>query len=371
MARTWAIVAGGGTAGHVLPGLAIARALVAAGHDPASIHFVGSERGIDATLVPPAGFGLTVLPGRGIQRRLTPANLGAAWGLVRAFAIALRLVARHRPAVVVALGGYASLPCGLAAVLRRVPIVVAEANALPGAANRVLGRFARASAVAFPGTALPRAVVTGNPVRPEMAAVDRSEAGRAAARRTLGLPEGRRVLAVFGGSLGARRINEAAFALGEAWRDRSDVAVRHAVGSRDWPELGPRAPAPPPGGLVYQAVEYEERMPDVFAAADLVVCRAGASTLAELTTVGVPSVLVPLPIASEDHQAVGARVLAAAGAAVWVRDADLTPEWLAAEAGALLADEARLAAMGEAARTLGRPDAAASVAALVEEHARA
>ncbi|HEX8582482.1 MAG TPA: glycosyltransferase, partial [Acidimicrobiales bacterium] len=217
----------------------------------------------------------------------------------------------------------------------------------------------------------PRAVVTGNPVRPEMAAVDPSPAGRAAARAALGLPDGRRVLAVFGGSLGARRINEAALALGEAWRDRGDVAIRHAVGSRDWPDVEGRLPDPPPGGLVYQAVEYEERMPDVFAAADLVVCRAGASTLAELTVVGVPSVLVPLPIASEDHQTVGARVLADAGAAVWVPDADLGAERLAAEAEALLADDARLAAMAEAARRLGRPDAAARVAALVEEHARA
>lgn len=371
MDRTWCLVAGGGTAGHVLPGLAIAGALVAAGHDPATIHFVGSERGIDAKLVPPAGFGLTVLPGRGIQRRLTAANLAAAWGLVRAFATAVRLVRRHRPAVVVALGGYASLPCGLAAVLCRVPVVVAEANAVPGAANRVVGRFAKASAVAFPGTRLPRAVVTGNPIRPEMAAVDRSPAGRAAARRALGLPEDRLVLAVFGGSLGARRINEAAIALADAWRDRTDVAVRHAVGSRDWPDVAGRLPGPPAGGLVYQAVEYEDRMPDVFAAADLAVCRAGASTLAELTAAGLPAVLVPLPIASEDHQAVGAEVLAEAGAAVWVRDDELTAAWLAEQAGALLADPARLAAMGDAARRLGRPDAAARVAALVEEHARA
>lgn len=371
MGATWALIAGGGTAGHVLPGLSIARALVAAGHDPGTIHFVGSERGIDHKLVPPAGFGLTVLPGRGIQRRLTAANVGAVLGLARAFLAAVSLVRRRRPAVVVALGGYASVPCGLAAVLWRVPVVVAEANALPGLANRVLGRFAKASAVSFPGTELPRAVLTGNPVRSEMVAVDRTPAGRTAARTALGLPEDRKVVAVFGGSLGARRINEAAMALAAAWRDRTDVAVRHAVGSRDWPDLAPRLPQLPPGGLVYQAVEYEDRMPELFAAADVAVCRAGASTLAELTTAGLPAVLVPLPIASEDHQTVGARVLAEAGAAVWVPDAELTPERLAAEAGALLDDDDRRAAMAAAARSLGRPDAAARVAALVQEHARA
>ena len=162
----WAVIAGGGTAGHTLPGIAIARALVALGHDPATIHFVGSERGSEARLVPAAGFAVTLLPGRGIQRRLTLANVGAVWGLLRALVRAFVLLARHRPKVVVAMGGYASVPCALSAVVLRIPIVVAEQNAVPGLANRLTARFAKAAAVSFPGTALPRAVLTGNPVRP-------------------------------------------------------------------------------------------------------------------------------------------------------------------------------------------------------------
>ena len=181
---TWALIAGGGTAGHTLPGIAIGRALVVRGHAASSVHFVGSARGSEVRLVPEAGFTLTALPGRGIQRKLTLDNVGAVVGLVRAFGKALGLIHRRRPSVVVALGGYASVACALAAVLYRIPIVVAEQNAVPGAANRVVARFARAAAVSFPGTDLPRAVVTGNPVRPETLAVDRAR-DRAAARRAI------------------------------------------------------------------------------------------------------------------------------------------------------------------------------------------
>ena len=138
--RTHALIVGGGTAGHVLPGIAIGRELVARGHQPESIHFVGSERGVERTLVPEAGFDLTVLPGRGIQRRVTRENIGAVIGLVRAFARSASLLRRHRPDVVVALGGYASVPAGVWAILRRVPIVVAEQNAVPGLANTIIAR---------------------------------------------------------------------------------------------------------------------------------------------------------------------------------------------------------------------------------------
>ncbi|GIT00524.1 MAG: hypothetical protein CM1200mP26_22360 [Acidimicrobiales bacterium] len=161
------LIAGGGTAGHVLPGLAIAEALVNSGvvENQSSVYLVGSRRGIEVDLVPPTGFDLTVLPGRGIQRRLALANLAAGIGLLCGFVQALILVIRRRPAVVVSLGGYASIPCALAALVLRVPVVVAEQNAVPGAANRLTGRFARACAVSFPGTDLPRSTMTGNPVR--------------------------------------------------------------------------------------------------------------------------------------------------------------------------------------------------------------
>ncbi|MEA2931614.1 MAG: UDP-N-acetylglucosamine--N-acetylmuramyl-(pentapeptide) pyrophosphoryl-undecaprenol [Actinomycetota bacterium] len=374
--RTWAIVAGGGTAGPIVPGLAIGRALVARGHPASSIHYVGSERGMDADMVPKAGFGLTVLPGRGFARRLSPRgmvdNAGAAWGLTRALARAVALVRRRRPAVVVAVGGYAGVPCGLAAAAARVPLVVVEQNAVPGAANRLLGRFAKASAVSFPGTDLPGAVVTGNPVRPEILAVDRSDAGRAAARAALGIPDGRKVVAVTGGSLGALRINRAVLGAAERWAGRRDLAVRHAVGARDWELVQAGQPTLPPDGegLVYQPVRYEDRMGLLMAAADLLVCRAGGNTVAEAAVVGLPAVLVPLPNAPGDHQTANARALADAGGAVLVPDGELDADRLVTEVDRLLADDARLAAMGRAAATVGRRDAAERVAALVEEHAR-
>lgn len=369
MAETFALVAGGGTAGHVLPGIAIAQALVARGHDPATIHYVGSERGIESRLVPEAGFGLTLLPGRGIQRRLTLANVGAVIGLARAFVMAFALVARRKPRVVVALGGYASVACALAAAGQRVPIVVHEQNAVPGLANRVVARLARASAVSVDGTRLPRPVVTGNPVRAALLEIDRADdAGDA--RTALGLPADRKVVAVFGGSLGARRINLAVVDALTTWADRRDLAIRHAVGERDWDLVQSRLPTLPDGGLVYQPVRYEDRMDLVLSACDLAVCRAGATSVAELAVLGVPSVLVPLPGAPGDHQGANGRVLERAGAAVLVPDDELDRDRFVEVVGQLLGDPARLAAMAKAAATLGRPDAADRVADLVEAHAR-
>jgi UDP-N-acetylglucosamine--N-acetylmuramyl-(pentapeptide) pyrophosphoryl-undecaprenol N-acetylglucosamine transferase len=364
------VIAGGGTAGHVLPAIAVARALVARGHDREQILFVGSRRGLEARLVPEAGFRVVLLPGRGIRRRVSLANVGAVAGLVAAIVRAIWLLARRRPTAVLAVGGYAGVPAAVGAVVLRVPLVLAESNAVAGAANRLVGRWARAAAVAFPGTGLRREVLTGSPVRPEILQADRSPAGRARARQLLGLPGDRAILAVTGGSLGARNINEVTLGLAAAWADRGDVAIHHVVGRRDWPDVSARLPPALTGGLYYQAVEYEERMADVLIAADLVLGRAGGTTLAELTALGVASVLVPLPIAPDDHQTVGARRLVEAGAAVVIPDGELTVECVAATVDGLFADHFRLAAMAAAAARMGHPDAAERVADLVEEHAR-
>lgn len=365
----WAVIAGGGTAGHTLPGIAIGRALVARGHDAATIHFVGSERGSEARLVPEAGFSITLLPGRGIQRSLTLANVGAVWGLLKAVAHAFGMLRRHRPAVVVAMGGYASVPCALAAIVLRIPIVVAEQNAVPGAANRLTARFADTAAVSFPGTDLPRAVLTGNPVRPEVLAVDRDR-DRAGARAALGIAEGQTVLLAFGGSLGSLRINEAVVGAVPGWHPGEALTVRHVIGERDWEALTEAPPVPGDDAVVYVPVRYEDDMPRAFAAADLVLSRSGATTVAELGAIGVPAILVPLPGAPGDHQTANARALVDADAAVLVPDAELTAERLVREVDALLATPGRLDAMARAARTTAHRDAGDAVAALVEEHAR-
>lgn len=366
---TFAVIAGGGTAGHVLPGIAVARALVERGHPPESIHFVGSARGIETTLVPDAGFPFTSLPGRGIQRRLTAENLTAALGLLRAMVEGVRLVRRLRPRVVVVLGGYASVACIVGAVVSRVPIVVMEQNARAGAANRLAGRFAKACAVPFAQTDLPRRVVTGNPVRAEVLAAAASD-DRDGARRALGLPVDRTVVAVLSGSLGARSINTAVRDAIPALAARRDLAIRHVIGSRDWEELGAGHVDLPAGGLVYQPVRYEDRMDELLVAADLVIARAGGTTVAELAEVGRASILVPLPIAPRDHQSANAAALVAAGAAILVPDDQLDAARLLQELERLLEDPERLARMGRAARGLARPDAAERVADLIEEHAR-
>ncbi len=371
----FALVAGGGTAGHLQPALAVAEALVEAGHPRESIEFVGSDRGQDRVTLEGRGFPFTLLPGRGIVRSLKPSdlrtNLGAAAGLASAVVRGFGIVMRARPRVVVSVGGYASLAASLAAVVLRVPLVLVNVDAVPGSANRLFGRFARASAVGWEGTPLPRAVVTGTPVRPEVRAVDRTPESRRSARAALGIPEGTPTVAVFGGSLGARRLNQAASGLAGEWSDRADRAIYHIVGRREWDQYGPVASEGTPGrGPFVMRVPYENRMDLVYAAADVVVCRAGAMTVAELAVAGVPSILVPLPGAPGDHQTANARVLSGADAAILIADDACQSSSLAVTLDGMLDDPAKLEAMGRAASSLGRPDAAAAGAAVVESHAR-
>jgi UDP-N-acetylglucosamine--N-acetylmuramyl-(pentapeptide) pyrophosphoryl-undecaprenol N-acetylglucosamine transferase len=361
----YALITGGGTGGHVYPALAVADELVHRGHARASVRFVGSRRGIEATAVPDAGYRIELLPGRGLRRSARPsallANVCAVAGLARAFVRALRLVARPRPRVVFGVGGYASAACLVAARLRRVPAVVHEQNAAPGLANRIAVRLGASAAVSFPDTPLRGAVLTGNPVRREI--VDITREPRVSAP----------LVVVVGGSLGARTLNDAARGLCERWRTRADVAVRHVTGRRDFERVrdmlqSSRAPS---DTLDYELLAYDDDMAAAYSSASLFVCRAGAITCAELTVTGTPAILVPLPGAPADHQARNASALARAGAAIVVPDDELDGDRLAREIDELLGDPDRLRQMGLAARALGRPDAVDRVARLVEDTARA
>lgn len=366
--RCVALITGGGTAGHTNPGIAIAEALVDSGVDPAAVHFVGGRRGNEGALVGAAGFSIDLLPGRGIQRRLTPSNLRSAGELLVGLARAVRIVGRRKPAVVVCLGGYAAAGATAAAVLRRIPVVVSEQNARASAVNRLFGRWAAVCALPFPGTDLPRGELTGNPVR--RAVVDAvGSLDRATARAELGLPEDRVVVAVWAGSLGATRLNQAVSELAQRWADRRDVTLYHVVGNRDWARFGQDPPPIPDGGLDYRLVPYEERMDRLLVAADVAVCRAGASTVAELAIAGLPAVLVPLPGAPRDHQFHNSTELVDAGGAVRLADADVDAPRLEEILAGLVTDPGRRRAMAAAAASVARPDAADRVADLILERA--
>lgn len=357
-APVFAILTGGGTGGHTYPAIAVAEELRRRGR---RVRFVGARRGIEGRVVAGAGFEIDLLPVQGLQRRLTLANVAALWHALVAVGRAVAIVRRHRPRVVVGFGGYASLPCIVAARLLRVPVVVHDQDAAPGLANRIGVRLGARAAVSLPGTPLRGATLTGNPVRSAIASVER-------APRT-----DRALVAAYGGAQGARTINRAVLGCYDRWRARTDIAVHHVCGPRNHDACADVLAASRRTGdaLEYTLVPYEEHMERLFARTALAVCRAGAGSIAELTAAGVPAVLVPLPGAPSDHQTRNAQALESAGAAVVLADAECDAARLDAVVSELVADPARLAAMGDAARALARPDAAARLADLVEEHAGA
>jgi len=365
------LVAAGGTGGHVFPGLALARTIVQ--HDPqATVRFAGTTRGIETRAVPEAGFALDLLPILPLSRRLAKETVLAPFAAVNGTLAARRLLRRHHFDVVCGMGGYVTLPVAVAARLEGVPVVLHEQNAVPGIANRLAARVATriavgvdAAAAAFPPD---RTVVVGNPVRPELARLDRA-ALHDEAVAAFGLDPDRRTLFVFGGSQGSRRINQAVVAATAAWPDPAAVQVLHACGRRDEADVRAAwAEADPDGrDLLVRVVPFVDRMDLAYAAGDLALARAGAITMAELTATGMPAVMVPLPHATADHQAANARAVAAAGGAVVVDDAALDGPAVAAAAAPLLADPDRLAAMAAAMRAQAHPAAAEELAALVVE----
>jgi UDP-N-acetylglucosamine--N-acetylmuramyl-(pentapeptide) pyrophosphoryl-undecaprenol N-acetylglucosamine transferase len=327
----------------VVPALAVAERLKVAG---AEVVFVGGERA-EAQLVPAAGYELRPIRVEGLSRTnpLRAARAGVRAGA--AVAAAHRILRELRPGVVLGGGGYVSGPVGLAALARRIPLVLTEADSHLGVSNRLLAGRARRVCLAFPiaGREGPRYRVTGRPVPPPAA-------DPIAARARFGLEPGELCVLVFGGSLGARTINEAAVEAFEV----APFRVLHAAGVRDHAELAERV-----GGPHYDLRPYIEHFGDALAACDLCVARAGGSIF-EIAAAGRPAILVPYPHASADHQTSNARWMADAGAAVLVPDAELTAARLGQEVGALLGDPSRLAAMAAASAALARPDAAQDVA---------
>lgn len=351
-----AMVTTGGTGGHIFPALAVARALRAA-HPGLEVRFVGGQ-GPEGDMARAAGLPFDALPVRGVLGRGWRA-VGAALRLGVGLVKAVGLVRSFKPQVVAGFGGYAGFCPVLAASLCGIPTAVHEQNSVPGAANRMLARVANRVLTTYPDAsgAFPKdkVLVTGNPIRPEIAAVDKTALSRVVPCRVL----------VLGGSQGARAVNRV---VARAWPRLA------AEGANLWHQTGKadlQATRDAYQGQKNVRVEaFIDDMAEAYAWADLVIARAGATTLAEVAAVGLPSVLIPFPFATADHQSVNASYLARAGAAVVMQEKDIDPDLLARTVLAIFGDESRLAAMGRAARSLARPDAAQVIARELERLAR-
>ncbi len=358
------LIAGGGTAGHVTPAVAVAEEL---GSD--DVLFVGTKAGVEARMVPARGIPLETIDVTGFDRARPHSVVTAGARALSATGRLRVLVKRFRPHAVLGMGGYVSFPACAAARSCGVPVVLHEQNIVLGLANRVLKPLAQRVAVSFRETLAMtgrKGVYTGNPVRRSLVEAD-LRALRPEARARFGLDPGRKTLLVFGGSQGAASVNEAALGLGVEWEGRTDLQVLHVAGTVHWPELPRRAARADGDGLVYRIVEYVEDMEAAYAASDLALCRGGASTVAELTVVGLPSIVVPYPHHRDRQQERHARVLQQAGAAAVLLDSEVTARRVASLASEILLDDHRLDAMRRSGRTLGRPDAAARVASVLRE----
>jgi len=350
---TRVLIMAGGTGGHVMPALAVARVLRSRG---AQVSWLGTRRGLESRLVPEAGFEIAYISVAGLRGKGALSWLAAPFKLTLALAQALRLVLRLRPAAVLGMGGFVTGPGGLASWLLRRPLVVHEQNAIAGLTNRLLAPLARRVLSAFPDTfaSQARAEVIGNPVRADIARLP-------APAVRYGAHEGRLRLLVVGGSLGARALNELIPAALARLEPGERPEVRHQCGERLLEEARTAYAA---AGLEARVEPFIADMAEAYAWADLVVCRAGALTVSELAAAGVASVLIPYPYAVDDHQSANARFLVDAGAAQVIQQRDLEPGRLAAllqELGGV-EGHARLLDMAQAARSLARPEAAERVA---------
>lgn len=363
-----AVVTGGGTSGHVIPAIAILEALEEAGHPKSELRYVGSRRGIESSLMPGTGVECAYLPISGLQRSLSLRsvlrNAALPFRLVWCRIMARRLIRLWRPSVVVSVGGYASEPMARAAIAADVPLVCVAYDRIPGLATRRQSRRAVACAVAFPGVDLPRAHVVGAPVRAHLRRLD-VRVARGQARRRLGFADDEVVVAVVGGSLGSGVLNAAVGPLLDAIADRTGIRVHHVCGDRNLHDPMPVVP----DGIAYERVGYEPRMAALYAACDLIVARAGASTVAEIATVGIASVLVPWAGAAENHQELNARWLGEEGAAVVVSESGCTDGTLVDTIVSLIDDRSARMSLAREAHRMGELNRGNAITDLIENAA--
>ncbi|MFL6238095.1 MAG: undecaprenyldiphospho-muramoylpentapeptide beta-N-acetylglucosaminyltransferase [Actinomycetes bacterium] len=358
------LLAGGGTAGHVEPALALADALRADDPDVV-VSALGTERGIETRLVPERGYALELIPAVPLPRKLHPRLLSVPARVGGAVRAVQRVIERTKPDVVVGFGGYVALPAYIAARRMHVPIVVHEANARPGLANRIGARLTAYVASGTPNCSLPHAVHIGIPLRTSIAHLDRA-AERASAQRELGLAADLPTLLVFGGSQGARHLNDVTVQSARTL-NAAHVQVLHATGASHLHDVQSALPEFPEG-VPYVAVPYLNRMDHAYAAADLAICRAGAMTCAELAATGLPAVYVPLPHGNGE-QALNAQAVVDAGGGLLIEDPRFSSDVVAADVVPLLQDSDRLQEMSIAASRFGRRDADRKLAEMVRHAA--
>ena len=355
------VLAGGGTAGHIEPALALADALRR--RDPRiAITMLGTVKGLETTLVPERGYELALIPAVPLPRKPTPELFTVPSRLAGTVRRAADVLDQAEADVVIGFGGYVSLPAYFAARRRGVPIVIHEANVRPGLANRIGARMTSQIATGSPDCRLGGGRYIGMPLRRSIATLDRA-AGRAEAREFFKLGQDQPVVLVYGGSQGARRLNEAIGGAAEQF-GQAGVQILHAVGKGNFDSFTVPGEPREPGAPAYVALPYLDRMDLAYAAADLVLCRGGAMTCAEVAAVGLPAVSVPLPIGNGE-QKLNAQPTVRAGGGLLVDDADLTPQWLAENVLPLLTDPEQLAGMGRAAAEFGRRDADEVLAEMV------
>jgi UDP-N-acetylglucosamine--N-acetylmuramyl-(pentapeptide) pyrophosphoryl-undecaprenol N-acetylglucosamine transferase len=355
-----ALIAAGGTGGHIYPGIAVAKEIVRR-HPGSEIRFVGTARGLETRLVPQAGFELSLIDSAGLKNVGSIARARGLLVLPRSFNAARRLLREFRPDVVIGAGGYVSGPVVLTAAFMSIPTLVIEPNAMPGWTNRVLARFVDKAAVSFE-TSLRffrgKGVVTGNPVRREFFDIP--------ARKKESRESGEFAVLIFGGSQGAHAINEAMVAALPQLKDlKNRLRITHQTGEADFETIHQ---AYKDGGWEERASvrRYIDDMVSSFATNDLVISRAGATTTAELIAAGKASIMIPFPFAADDHQRKNAEALEVAGAARMILQENLSGERLAREIAGLVGEPERLDSMEESARKLSRGDAAAATVDLID-----
>ncbi|GII53944.1 UDP-N-acetylglucosamine--N-acetylmuramyl-(pentapeptide) pyrophosphoryl-undecaprenol N-acetylglucosamine transferase [Planotetraspora thailandica] len=352
------VLAGGGTAGHIEPALALADALRQ--HDPSiGITCLGTERGLETRLVPARGYELELVPAVPLPRSLTPQLLAVPGRLAGAISAAAGILDRVQADVLVGFGGYVATPGYLAARRRGIPIVVHEANPRPGLANRLGARLTEHVFTGHPDASLPNAEYIGIPLRRDIAKMDRLSLGDKA-RSYFGLESDRPTLLVFGGSQGARSINEAALEAAPYLR-RAGIQVLHVIGPKNTVEV-----EPPPGDPQYVILPYVDRMDYAYAAADFALCRGGAMSCAELTAVGLPAAFIPLPHGNGE-QRLNAEPIVRGGGGIMIDNAQLSARWIVETVLPILNDPERVMRMSEAASRMGRGDADVALARKVLE----